>query len=299
MPETMRCLTLLVVACSAGLGCDAATEVTAVGDIAVYVATTGLEPDADGYGVRVDGASVRGLSLEDSTVYRGLESGTHRVELIDVAANCGVRGEVMRSEPVTAGGTTTVRFEVVCTARAALRVVTRSDGTPADPNGYRLAVAGRGIRAIGANETITMAGLTQGPLGLDLTDVAATCAVSGGSHRLVTLVGGDTAEVDFTIHCAPPPPGYGTIYVSVNTTVVNAPVPNSYTITLDGAASQSVGANDTVILEHLSTGVHSVGLAGAPSWCAVGGFFPGPNPQQVRVMPDSVSRVSFSVLCLG
>ena len=299
MAETMPCLTLLAVACAAGVGCGVPTDVPGVGAIEVYVATTGPDLDADGYRVRVDGASVRGLSLEDSTVYQGLESGTLSVELLDVAANCAVGGEDLRSETVRAGGTTAVRFEVACTARAALRVVTRSDGTPADPNGYRLAVSGRGIRAIGANETITMADLTQGPLGLDLTDVAATCFVSGGSHRLVSLVAGDTAEVDFTIHCAPPPPGYGTIYVSVSTTVVNAPVPNSYTITLDGATSQNVGANDAVTFEHLSTGFHSVRLSGAPSWCAVGGFFPLPNPQQVWVKADSVSHVSFPVLCLG
>jgi hypothetical protein len=298
MPDTTRLVTLLAFGCLAGLGCESATDPPALGALGVYVATTGPEPDPDGYQARVDGTLVRGLSREDSTIYQGLESGTHVVELVDLAANCAVRGGGLRSATVAAGDIATVRFEVVCTATAVLRVVTRSDGAPADPDGYRL-VSGLGSRAIGANETITMAGLPQGPLGLELTDLAATCAVAGGNHRLVTLVGGDTAEVDFTIHCAQPPPGYGTIAVSVSTTVVNAPVPNGYTITLDGTTSQSAGADGTVEFEHLSTGFHSVGLSGAPSWCAVGGFFPEPNPQQVWVMADSVSRASFSVLCLG
>jgi hypothetical protein len=299
MPDTARSLALLAFGWLAGLGCESATDPPAVGALGVYVATTGPEADPDGYQVRVDGTLVRGLSREDSTLYQGLEPGTHAVELVDLAANCAVHGGGLRSATVTGGDIATVRFEVVCTATAVLRVVTRSDGAPADPDGYRLVVSGRGTRAIGANEAITMMGLTQGPLGLELTDLAATCAVAGGNRRMVTLVGGDTAEVDFTIHCAQPPPGYGTIDVSVSTTVVNAPVPNGYRITLDNTTSQSVAANGTVEFEHLSTGLHSVGLSGAPSWCAVGGFFPGPNPQQVWVMADSVSRVAFAVLCLG
>jgi hypothetical protein len=299
MPATMRFLTLLAVGCLAGLGCDSATDVPAVGDIGVYVATTGPEPDPDGYRVRVDGASARGLSVADSTLYQGLESGIHAVELIDLAANCAVRGDVMRSATVTAGETARVRFEVVCTATAVLRVATRSDGAPADPDGYQLVVSGRGTRPIGANETITMAGLPGGTLTLELTDLSATCAVPGGNARQATLVGGDTAEVIFAVHCAPLPPGYGTLHVTVSTSVVNATMPSGYRITLDGGTSRTVGANDAIDFTELSAGLHSVGLSGLPSWCAVGGFSGGPNPVQARVLADSVSLVTFAVLCLG
>lgn len=297
MPDTMRFLTLLAVGCSAGLGCSSPTDGPAVGDIEVYVATTGPEPDPDGYRVRVDRASVRGLGVEDSTRYQGLESGPHAVELIDLAANCAVRGDVTQSATVTAGGTTKVRFEVVCTATGVLRVVTRSDG-PADPDGYQLAVSGRGTRPIGANETITMAGLSQGTLTVELTELSARCEVDGGSARRVTLAGGDTAEVIFAVHCTPPPQG-GTIHVTVSTSAVNAPFPTGYLITLDGGTSQTVGANDAIDFTRLSSGLHSVRLSGQPSWCAVGGFFGGQNPVQVMVKTDSVSTVSFGVLCLG
>jgi hypothetical protein len=283
----------------AGLGCGTATEPPAAGDIGVYVGTTGPEPDLDGYRVRVDGGSVRGVGVEDSTLFRGLEPGTHAVELIDLAANCAVRGDVVRRATVTTGRTATVRFEVVCAATAVLRVATRSEGAPADPDGYQLVLSGRGTRRIGANETITMAGLPQGTLTLELTDLAATCAVPGGNARLVPLVGGDTAQVTFAVHCAPAEPGYGTVHVTVSTTVVNAPIPTGYRVTVDGGTSRSVGANDAIDFTGLSAGTHSVGLSGAPPWCAVGGFFPGPNPVRVRVVADSVSRVAFAVLCLG
>jgi hypothetical protein len=292
-------LTVLAFGCWAGLGCEAATDLATAGDIGVYVATTGPEPDPDGYQVRVDGASVRGLGLEDSTLFRGLEPGAHAVELIDVAGNCAVRGAGLRSATVTAGGTATVRFEITCAPTAGLRVVTASDGAPADSDGYQLVVLGRGPRPVGANETITIAPLPQGTLTLELTDLAAACAVAGGNIRQITLVAGDTAEVTFAVHCAPPEPGYGTIHVAVTTTVVNTPIPTGYAITLDGGSSRSVGPSDAIAFTHLSTGTHSVGLSGQPPYCSVGGFFPGPNPVSVRVLKDSVSHVSFGVLCLG
>jgi hypothetical protein len=298
MRYAMRHLALLAFAC-ATLGCEAATDLTPVGDIEVHVTTTGTDTDPNGYQVRVDGASVRSLAAEDSTLFQGLEPGTHAVELIDFADNCAVHGAGLRSTTVTAGETATVRFEVACAATAVLRVMTRSDGTPADPDGYQVVVSGRGTRPIGANETITMAGLPQGVLTLELTNVAATCAVTDESVRRVTLVGGDTVDVTFAVHCAPPEPGYGTIQVNVSTTVINAPTPTTYTVTLDGGATQSVGPNGTVSFEHLSAGLHSVGLSGEPWYCAVGGFFPGPNPVSVRVVTDSVSTVRFGVLCLG
>ena len=109
----------------------------------------------------------------------------------------------------------------------------------------------------------------------------------------------DTAQVTFAVHCAPPLPGHGTIRVLVNTQVIDAPKPSGYTITLDGTTSRNVAADDSIDFSNLSAGLHTVGVSGAPTYCAVGGFFPGPNPVTVRVAVDSVSTVSFDVLCLG
>ena len=238
------------------------------------------------------------LGLTDSTLFQGLEPGTHAIALLDLAGNCAVQGADLRSASVTAGTVATVGFEVTCGATAALRVVTTSEGTPADPDGYQLVLPGRGTRPIGANETITIAGLPPGVLTLELTDLAATCTVPDGSTRRATLAARDTAQVRFAVHCAPPPPAYGTIQVFVSTQVINTPTPSGYTITLDGTTSRNVGANDAVSFERLTAGWHSVGLSGAPAYCAVGGFFPGPNPVSVKVTGGSVSTVSFGVLCL-
>jgi hypothetical protein len=299
MRHTMRCLALLVIGWSAELGCGTATDLAPAGEIGVHVTTTGPELDPDGYRVTVDGASARSLGVEGSTLFQGLEPGTHAIELIDLADNCAVRGAGLRSATVTTGATTTVNYAVTCAATAALRVTTTSDGAPADPDGYELMVQERGARAIGANQTITMAGFPAGVLTIELTGLAATCAIPDGSARRVPLVGGDTAEVTFAVHCAPLPPAFGTIQVNVNTTVINALTPTGYTVTLDDSTSRSIGANGILTFVHLSPGLHSVGLSGAPSYCAVGGFFPGANPVSVRVVGDSVSLVRFGVLCLG
>jgi hypothetical protein len=290
---------LALLAIGTALGCETATDLPEAGDIGVQVTTTGPEPDPDGYQVTVDSGSARSLGLRDSTLFQGLEPGPHAVELLGVAGNCAVRGATQRSATVTAGATATVGYEVACTATAGLRVLTTSDGTPADPDGYRLVVPGQGTVAIGTNETITIVGLTPGGLTLELTDLAATCAVADGSTRSVTLVAGDTAEAMFAVHCAPPLPGHGTIRVLVSTQAINAPTPSGYTITLDDTLSRNVAADDAIDFSNLSPGLHSVGLSGAPWYCAVGGFFPGPNPVTVRVAADSASTVSFGVLCLG
>ena len=289
---------LLAVCLDVVTGCGNSAGLPDSGEIRVTVATTGPEPDPNGYRVSLDGQGNRRLGLTDSTLFQGLEPGTHAIALLDLAGNCAVQGADLRSASVTAGTVATVGFEVTCGATAALRVVTTSEGTPADPDGYQLVLPGRGTRPIGANETITIAGLPPGVLTLELTDLAATCTVPDGSTRRATLAARDTAQVRFAVHCAPPPPAYGTIQVFVSTQVINTPTPSGYTITLEGTTSRNVGANDAVSFERLTAGWHSVGLSGAPAYCAVGGFFPGPNPVSVKVTGGSVSTVSFGVLCL-
>jgi hypothetical protein len=268
------------------------------GEIRVTVLTTGPEPDPDGFRALVDGQGNHRLALTDSTLFQGLEPGVHAVELSDVAGNCAVREGGLRETTVTAGMTASVGFEVACGATAALRVTTTSEGAPADPNGYRLVVPGRGSFTVGANDAITLRGFPPGVLTLKLTDLAPSCAVPEGSARQVTLVARDTAQVTFAVHCAPPPPAYGAITVVVSTQVINTPVPDGYTITLDDTASQEVGPNDSVTFEHLVAGLHSLRLTGAPGYCLVGGFLGGANPVSVRVVGDSTSRVSFGVVCL-
>jgi hypothetical protein len=285
--------------------CRSATDLPESGAIAVAVATTGPEPDRNGYRVVVDGSTSRTVGVEDSTSFEQLTPGSHAVELTDVADNCSVSGGAPRSITVVAGAIERVRFEIACAATGALRVVTHSRGSPADPDGYQLGVTGRGFRPIGADESIIMTGFLPGSVSVQLAGVAANCTVGGAGTdaRRVTVVASDTMQETFEVSCAalPPPPGDGSILVSVSTTVVNAPVPNGYTVTVDGTRPTSVAASGSVTLAHVLAGVHSVKLSGMPPWCGVGfgPFLPGLNPVPVPVTAGGVARVSFGVFCLG
>jgi len=281
-------------------GCGSATDLPETGAIGVVVTTSGPEPDRNGYRVQLDGAEARSLGAVDSTLFEQVPPGSHTLELSDVADNCLVSGGAPRTLGVTAGVADRVGYEVTCTASATLRVVTRTAGGPADPDGYELVIPTRTTRPIGANETITMSGFGPGPLGLQLAGLAPGCTVQGTRGRLVTMVSGDTAEVTFEVQCALPPPGDGTLVVSVHTQAVNAAIPNGYTLTVDGGRATSVAASQTVTLEHVTAGRHSIRLTGVPAWCIAGsGGFPGANPVEVTVLSGSATTVTFGVLCLG
>jgi hypothetical protein len=284
-------------------GCGSATDLPDTGEIRVAVTTSGPEPDGNGYRVQLDGTGGRSLGLEDSTVFEQVSPGSHGVALSDLADNCATGGESTRSLTVAAGATEHVAFQVTCTATAALRVITRSEGTPADPDGYQLLVPGRGKWPMGANESITMTGLRPGASDVELTDLVENCSVAGSQTRPVTLVAGDTIEVTFRVACSPSPgpSGGGTIIVTVRTQAVNAAMPTGYTLTLDGGRPTHVLATQSVTLTHVPAGRHWVKLTGAPSWCAAGagGGFPGANPVSVSVAEGSVTTVAFGVLCLG
>jgi hypothetical protein len=291
---------LAVAVLPAADGCGSATDLQEAGGIAVVASTSGPEPDRNGYRVQLDGAEARSLGAEDSTVFEQVTPGSHALELRDVADNCLVRAGPSRSLSVTAGLVDRVAYQVTCTASATLRVVIRTAGAPADPDGYELVIPTRATRAIGINETVTMTGFGPGPLGVQLAGLAPGCAVQGTTGRLVTMVSGDTTELTFEVRCGPPPPGEGTILVTVRTQAVNAQIPNGYTLILDGTRATGVAATQTVTLAHVPVGLHSVKLSDVPSWCIAGsGGFPGANPVQVTVAADSATPVTFGVLCLG
>ena len=61
------------------------------------------------------------------------------------------------------------------------------------------------LQAIGINDRMTFPALAAGVHSVALS-VASNCTVSGGSGRMVSVPAGGTAQVDFVIACAAPPP---------------------------------------------------------------------------------------------
>jgi len=86
------------------------------GTLNVTTATTGGNLDPDGYTVAVDASSGVPIADNGSQSFANLAAGNHSVTLSGVAANCTVSGGTSRTANVPAGGSTSVAFQVSCTA---------------------------------------------------------------------------------------------------------------------------------------------------------------------------------------
>ena len=115
---------LLAGAALAGLSCggeDIAPPTTGI--LEISTATSGPEPDADGYVIRVDDGAETAIGPNATLQRQNVESGDHSVRLLGVAENCALAGENPRSIQVVAGKTATLDFVITCaTTAGAIRV---------------------------------------------------------------------------------------------------------------------------------------------------------------------------------
>ena len=88
------------------------------GSLEVSTATTGPDPDPDGYSVTVDNVNAGVIGATAMLAVSSLTPGPHTVGLAGLASNCTVEGENPQSIMVTADAETTVNFAVTCVARA-------------------------------------------------------------------------------------------------------------------------------------------------------------------------------------
>src|SRR5205823_3971217 len=263
------------------------------GNLTVSTSTSGSNIDADGYTVTVDGGASRSIGTNGSVTFSGLSAGSHSVQLSGVASNCSVSGGTSRSVDVPAGGTASTSFSVSCAALSGnLTVSTNTSGSNLDPDGYTVTVDGGASQTIGANGSVTFTGLSAGSHSVALSGVASNCSVSGGTSRTVNVPAGGTASTTFSVSCAAPPPDTGNLTVGTSTSGSNLD-PDGYTVTVDGGASQTIGANGSVTFTGLSAGSHSVALSGVAANCSVSGA----NPQTVTVPAGGTATASFTVSC--
>ena len=90
------------------------------------------------------------------------------------------------------------------------------------------------------------------------------------------------------------PPQTGDLGITAATTGVDRPA--WYRAMVDGGAmQQTVGANETVYLNGLTAGDHTVLLDGVPANCTLSGA----NPRTVTISAGAVSGTTFSVSCTG
>lgn len=102
---------------------------SAIGAVRVEVATVGVDPDPNGYVLRLVGsADTATLGTNGVAVLSPRIGGSYRVVLEDVAVNCGVTGTSHRDVSLSGGDTVSVRYDVTCTRAGELVVVQEVDG---------------------------------------------------------------------------------------------------------------------------------------------------------------------------
>ena len=263
------------------------------GDLAVTVATTGVDADPDGYTVSVDGDAGRAIAVDGSVTVTALSVGDHLVGLAGVAANCTVAGDNPRTVAVPGGAVADAGFSVACSALPAatgtLTITTTTSGPGLDPDGYAFAIGDGEAQPIGTAATVSVANVAAGVTSVELSGLAANCEVGGQNPRDAVVPADGTVDVAFTVTCAA-----GTGSLEIRTVSTGSPGdPSGYTVRVDGEAALAIGANATRTVDGLTPGSHAVLLGGIADNCAVD----GENPLSVTVTASQTATVSFAVTC--
>ena len=195
-------------------GCSDPVDPTADGILAVSTATSGDDPDLDGFQLTVDGNNSLAL-LPSGTAELGLSPGRHTLQLVGVAEHCSVVPGTSVEVDITAGSTTPVTFQVSCPLTGASITVTTT-GQDFDPDGYRVVADGSDRGAVASTGTV-LTKLDPGSRTISLAGVASNCAIEGPATHTVTIVTAKVAIIDFVVACTAVGPLIGTIWGQVLT----------------------------------------------------------------------------------
>ena len=274
-----------------GCGADSDSTGPAMGDLEVATSTTGTDIDPDGYVVVVD-STPRPIGVSGAVTFENIPTGSHVVELTQVAENCSVAGQNPRAVAVSADNIAATTFEVTCAALTGdILVTTVTVGTDIDPDGYTVdmvTVGGTLSQSIGVNASVTFNNQAVGDRTMELTGLARNCSVVGQNPRTVTVQENATVETVFDVVCDRIAGD-----LQVNASSSGADIPSGYTVVVDSTQSDSVGANASVTFAGLSEGEHTVELTDVAVNCTV----TGANPRSVSVPFGGTASTTFEVVC--
>jgi hypothetical protein len=278
----------------AGIGCGGEDiQAPATGSLEITTATSGPEPDNDGYSISIDHGTEIAIAVNATMQRDDLEPGSHSVQLGGLAANCIVAGENPRTINVPAGEITTVSFQLTCSATTGgLQITSATSGPSPDPDGYTLSLDGSDRGTLAVNGAVTLEGLTPGSHAVGLSGIVANCQVEGENPRTVTVTAGATVTAAFAVVCAEPPPVTGSIRITTSTTGPD-PDANGYAFAVDGGSRQPIGVNATTTIANVSASAHTVRLSGVAANCSV----QGNNPRSVTVANGATADLNFAVAC--
>jgi hypothetical protein len=110
------CVPAALIFCAAACAKTAPQSPPASGRVTIGVTSRGPGVDTMTFTVSIEPAGVEGSVRGDVGVYTASDNpaGNHVVRLKDLPGRCRIDGESDRKIRVSAGGSTTVRFAVVC-----------------------------------------------------------------------------------------------------------------------------------------------------------------------------------------
>jgi hypothetical protein len=184
--------------------------VARVGTLRLATTTTGVDADADGYKVAIDGKAGESVAPNGSLVLPGLREGKRQVSLLGAAGNCAVTGGASREVTISFGMMSQLDFAVDCAPAARMRIRVNATGVDIDPV-YRARVAGpAGLDRstdVPVGAPITVVGEGSGDYSVILEDVAINCTLPTlpANPRAVTANVGSIVDVTFDVACGPSP----------------------------------------------------------------------------------------------
>lgn len=171
----------------------------------------------------------------------------------------------------------------------AIRISTATTGSAVDQDGYTLALDGGTAEPIGASATLVLPDLAVGSHVVTLEGLAPPCTVDGEPIRTVTVSGGDTTSVAFSVTCTA---STGSLTVSVASTGAPAD-PDGYQVSIDGAAPVAVSDAQPFTQSDLTPGSHTAMLTDVAGNCSV----EGDSTATAAVSVGAGATIDFAVTC--
>jgi hypothetical protein len=171
-----------------------------------------------------------------------------------------------------------------------IEVTVTTSGPEPDSNGYHVYLDGGDRRVLGADDSTAYEQVEPGSHGIELTSVAANCAVSEGATRSVTVAAGGTEHAAFQVACL------ATATLRVVTQTIGVPLDHDgYQILIPGRGTRPIGANESITMTGLRPGTLGMQLIGLAPGCGVPA---GTLGRLVTLVAGDTAEVKYQVVCV-
>jgi hypothetical protein len=171
---------------------------------------------------------------------------------------------------------------------ASISVSNLTYGDPIEADGYNLSVDGGPAHGLGVNGSVLLSELAPGPHLLELSGIAAHCAVNGVNPRTVQTTASITALSKFLVDCRVP--GTGRIVVE---TFTYGGGPDHYRIDLNDGRGSEIGRNDDFTFAAVPAGLITLTLTTGTESCIVS----DPNPRTLKLDAGAQVPSTFKIHC--